>query len=59
MAPLITMLLILSSLVYILSSLLSFILEFFIDDTTKEAVKEFKTINDAVVEQTIASDCKW
>ena len=50
MAPLITVLLILSVLVYILSSPVSFILQFFMDDTTKAAVEEFKAANDAVVE---------
>jgi murein DD-endopeptidase MepM/ murein hydrolase activator NlpD len=55
MAPLITVLLILSVLVYILSSPLSFILQFFMDDTIKAAVEEFKAANDAVVELKIGT----
>ncbi|MDK2984760.1 MAG: hypothetical protein PWQ96_402 [Clostridia bacterium] len=55
MAPLITVLLILSVLVYIISSPLSFILEFFMDDTTKAAVEEFQAANDRVVELQIGT----
>ncbi len=50
MVPLIAVLLFLSILVYLLSSPLSFILEFLMDDATKAAVEEFKNANDSLVE---------
>ncbi len=55
MAPLITVLLILTFFVYILSSPVSFIMEFFMDDATRAAVKEFKAANDAIVELQIGT----